>query len=54
MTWSQLTSPLPPVIRIDHVLTGPDLVVSSIHSAPGPGSDHRALIATVDLLTPST
>jgi endonuclease/exonuclease/phosphatase (EEP) superfamily protein YafD len=53
MTWSQLTSPLPPLIRIDHVLTGPGVVVSSIHSAPGPGSDHRALIATVDLLAPS-
>ena len=49
MTWSQLLSPLPPLIRIDHVLSGPDVVVTSIHSVPGPGSDHRALVATVAL-----
>jgi endonuclease/exonuclease/phosphatase (EEP) superfamily protein YafD len=49
MTWSQLTSPLPPLIRIDHVLTGPDVVVTSIHAVPGPGSDHRALEASVAL-----
>ena len=51
MTWSQLTSPLPPLIRIDHVLTGPGAVVTTIHSQPGPGSDHRALLATVALPT---
>jgi endonuclease/exonuclease/phosphatase family metal-dependent hydrolase len=50
MTWSQLSSPLPPLIRIDHVLTGPGVVVTTIHSRPGPGSDHRALLATVALL----
>ncbi len=47
MTWSQLTAPLPPLIRIDHVLYGPGLVVTAIRTQPGPGSDHRALLATV-------
>jgi endonuclease/exonuclease/phosphatase (EEP) superfamily protein YafD len=47
MTWSQLEHPLPPLVRIDHVLTGADLVVTTIHSGPGPGSDHRDLSATI-------
>ena len=47
MTWSQLTAPLPPLIRIDHVLYGPGVVVTAIRTQPGPGSDHRALLATV-------
>lgn len=52
MTWSQDMSPLPPLIRIDHVLTGPGVVVTSIHTQPGPGSDHRDLLATVAVLAP--
>ncbi len=54
MTWSQLTTPIPPLIRIDHVLTGPGVVVTSIHSEPGPGSDHRALLAHVVLIGPES
>ena len=50
MTWSQMTSPLPPMVRIDHVLTGPGVEVTAIHTEPGPGSDHRALAATVAVL----
>jgi len=50
MTWSQLMFVLPPLIRIDHILTGPGIVVTSIHTEPGPGSDHRALLARVALL----
>jgi endonuclease/exonuclease/phosphatase family metal-dependent hydrolase len=50
MTWSQFTFPLPPLIRIDHVLTGPGVVVTSIHTEPGPGSDHRALLAQVAVM----
>lgn len=50
MTWSQLTFPLPPLIRIDHVLSGPGVVVTSIRTAAGPGSDHRDLFATVAVL----
>jgi endonuclease/exonuclease/phosphatase (EEP) superfamily protein YafD len=52
MTWSQLMFPLPPLLRIDHVLTGPGVLVTSIHTEPGPGSDHRALLATVALIKP--
>jgi len=50
MTWSQMFFLLPPLIRIDHVLTGPGLEVSSIRTEPGPGSDHRALLASVAVL----
>ncbi len=47
MTWSQLYHPLPPFVRIDHVLTGPGVAVTTIRTDDGVGSDHRDLIATV-------
>ncbi len=47
MTWSQTMGPLPTLVRIDHVLTGSGLAVTRITTEPGPGSDHRALVATV-------
>jgi endonuclease/exonuclease/phosphatase (EEP) superfamily protein YafD len=47
MTWSQTKPLLPPLVRIDHVLTGPGLAVAQIRTGDGPGSDHRDLIATV-------
>jgi endonuclease/exonuclease/phosphatase (EEP) superfamily protein YafD len=47
MTWSQTKRPLPPLVRIDHVLTGPGVAVTAIHSDVGAGSDHRDLLATV-------
>ncbi len=47
MTWSQMERPLLPFVRIDHVLTGSGVEVTRIQSAPGLGSDHRDLIATV-------
>jgi endonuclease/exonuclease/phosphatase (EEP) superfamily protein YafD len=47
MTWSQMVPLLPPLVRIDHVLTGPSLAVTHIRTGEGPGSDHRDLIATV-------
>jgi endonuclease/exonuclease/phosphatase (EEP) superfamily protein YafD len=50
MTWSQTFSLLPPVIRIDHVLTNAQLAVTTIATAPGPGSQHRELRATVAVL----
>ena len=50
MTWSQMFFVLPPLIRVDHVLTTPDVVVTAIHSGPGPGSDHRDLTATIAFL----
>jgi endonuclease/exonuclease/phosphatase (EEP) superfamily protein YafD len=49
MTWSQTKPIVPPLVRIDHVLTGPGLTVSQIRTGNGPGSDHRDLIATVAL-----
>jgi endonuclease/exonuclease/phosphatase (EEP) superfamily protein YafD len=50
MTWSQMFFLAPPLIRIDHVLTGPGLAVTSITAHDGPGSDHRDLQATVAVL----
>jgi endonuclease/exonuclease/phosphatase (EEP) superfamily protein YafD len=47
MTWSQIEPPLPPFVRIDHVLTGPGLAVTQISTGSGPGSDHRDVRATV-------
>jgi endonuclease/exonuclease/phosphatase (EEP) superfamily protein YafD len=47
MTWSQDVHPLPPFVRIDHLLSGPGVAVVRIRTGPGPGSDHRDLIATV-------
>ncbi len=47
MTWSQLYHPLPPFVRIDHVLTGPGVAVTKIRTDAGVGSDHRDVMATV-------
>jgi endonuclease/exonuclease/phosphatase (EEP) superfamily protein YafD len=52
MTWSQTKLFLPPLVRIDHVLTGPGLAVTQIRTDNGPGSDHRDLIATVAIHRP--
>lgn len=48
MTWPE-NSWLPPVIRIDHILTGTGVATRSIATANGPGSDHRALLGTMAL-----
>ena len=47
MTWSQIKPVIPPVVRIDHVLTGSGVTVARIRTDVGPGSDHRDLVATV-------
>jgi endonuclease/exonuclease/phosphatase (EEP) superfamily protein YafD len=47
MTWSQTKHPLPPLVRIDHMLTGAGVAVTQIRTGDGPGSDHRDLMATV-------
>lgn len=47
MTWSQSYSPLPPFVRIDHILYGAGLSTTAIRAATGPGSDHRELLATI-------
>jgi endonuclease/exonuclease/phosphatase (EEP) superfamily protein YafD len=49
MTWPQLHLPVPPLVRIDHVLTGTDVAVSQISTGAGPGSDHRYILATIAL-----
>jgi endonuclease/exonuclease/phosphatase (EEP) superfamily protein YafD len=47
MTWSQTKPVFPPLVRIDHVLTGGGVAVTRIATAPGPGSDHRDLHAVI-------
>ncbi len=47
MTWSQTKPIIPPAVRIDHVLTGPGVAVTTIGTGNGPGSDHRDVQATV-------
>ena len=47
MTWSQTKPLLPPLVRIDHVLTGSGVAVTAIRTDVGTGSDHRDVIATV-------
>jgi endonuclease/exonuclease/phosphatase (EEP) superfamily protein YafD len=50
MTWPN-GAVVPPLVRIDHVLTGARLAVTEIASQPGFGSDHRYLVATVAIGT---
>lgn len=50
MTWPQ-GQPLPPLVRIDHVLAGSGIAATTISTLPGPGSDHRALLATIAVRT---
>ena len=40
----------PPLIRIDHILTTPEVVVTSIRNGRGRGSDHVPMIADVALV----
>ena len=46
MTWRQGRL-LPPLTRIDHVLTSPGLAVVAIRTGEGQGSDHRPIVADV-------
>jgi endonuclease/exonuclease/phosphatase (EEP) superfamily protein YafD len=50
MTWPN-GAVVPPLVRIDHVLTGARLAVTQIAAKPGFGSDHRYLVATVAVRT---
>jgi endonuclease/exonuclease/phosphatase (EEP) superfamily protein YafD len=47
MTWPRDRRVVPPVIRIDHVLTTAGLTVTAIRTGQGKGSDHRPLVADV-------
>jgi endonuclease/exonuclease/phosphatase (EEP) superfamily protein YafD len=51
-TWSQDLPILPPIIRIDHVLTAGPVTVTEIQTHLGPGSDHRDITATVATANP--
>lgn len=46
MTWRQ-GGRVPPLTRIDHVLTTPGLAVVAIRTGEGRGSDHRPIVADV-------
>lgn len=42
MTWPE-SGLLPPVVRIDHFLSGSGIALRRLRTLPGPGSDHLAL-----------
>jgi endonuclease/exonuclease/phosphatase (EEP) superfamily protein YafD len=48
-TWPRNRWPLPPLLRLDHVLISPDIGVRSIKEGLGQGSDHRPIIAELVL-----
>lgn len=50
-TWPRNRRFLPPVTRIDHVLTSAGLTVTAIRTGQGRGSDHRPLVADVACLS---
>jgi endonuclease/exonuclease/phosphatase (EEP) superfamily protein YafD len=52
MTWSQTVAPIPPFVRIDHVLTGQGAAVVRIATEEGVGSDHRDVVATIAVHPP--
>ena len=39
--------PMPSLVQIDHVLVGPQMAAIDVHTVDLPGSDHRAVVATV-------
>jgi len=49
-TWPRNRWPLPPVMRLDHVLVSPEVGVRSVREGVGRGSDHRPIIADLVLL----
>jgi endonuclease/exonuclease/phosphatase (EEP) superfamily protein YafD len=49
-TWPRNRWPLPPLMRLDHVLVSPGVGVRSIREGLGQGSDHRPIIADLVLL----
>jgi len=50
LTWPHDRRLIPPLVRIDHVLTTERLAVLRIRTGTGRGSDHRPLVADVALL----
>jgi endonuclease/exonuclease/phosphatase (EEP) superfamily protein YafD len=49
-TWPRDRRPLPPVLRLDHVLVSPGVEVQAVREGLGQGSDHRPVIADLVLL----
>jgi endonuclease/exonuclease/phosphatase family metal-dependent hydrolase len=49
-TWPRDQWPLPPLMRLDHILVSPDIDVLSVREGLGQGSDHRPIIADLALL----
>ncbi len=49
MTWPRDRRLVPPLARIDHVLTTAGLTVTALSAGRGPGSDHRPLTAVIAL-----
>ncbi|MFE6227097.1 endonuclease/exonuclease/phosphatase family protein [Microtetraspora glauca] len=47
-TWPA-EGPVPPYVQIDHVVTTPDLTATATRFPALPGSDHRAVVADLDL-----
>lgn len=45
-TWPRGRWPLPPLMRLDHVLVTPEVTVQSVREGVGRGSDHRPLSPT--------
>jgi endonuclease/exonuclease/phosphatase (EEP) superfamily protein YafD len=52
MTWPRDRHWIPPLIRIDHILTTAGLTVTAIRTGHGQGSDHRPIVADVAVMTP--
>ncbi len=52
MTWPRDRALIPPVARIDHVLTTTGLAVTAVRTGRGSGSDHRPLVAEVAVVPP--
>jgi endonuclease/exonuclease/phosphatase (EEP) superfamily protein YafD len=48
-TWPRGRWPLPPLMRLDHVLVTPDVGVRSVKEGVGQGSDHRPVVAELVL-----
>jgi endonuclease/exonuclease/phosphatase (EEP) superfamily protein YafD len=44
MTWSRKLRPLPPLVRIDHLLYSAEITSTSYRTGVGSGSDHRPII----------
>jgi endonuclease/exonuclease/phosphatase family metal-dependent hydrolase len=48
-TWPRDRWPLPPLMRLDHVLVTPEVAVRSVREGVGRGSDHRPVVADLVL-----